>query len=118
MIAHLYKLRWRFELFFKWIKQNLAYETLLRHWRQRRQDAGLDRYLCLRPGGDHPLEFDIDSSLSPILQILSLNAFGQVPLAELIANTQSQDESSYPSNQLLLWGNGRMFVMEQRLRRA
>jgi len=49
-------------------------------------------------------ELHIDLSVSQILQILSVNAFEQVPLAELIANTQSQDESSYPPNQLMLWG--------------
>ena len=49
-------------------------------------------------------ELHIDLCLSQILQILSVNAFEQVPLAELLANTQSQDESSYPSNQLMLWG--------------
>ena len=49
-------------------------------------------------------ELHIGLSLSQILQILSVNAFEQVPLAELITNTQSQDESSYHSNQLMLWG--------------
>jgi len=39
-------------------------------------------------------ELHIDLSLSGILHILSVNAFEQVPLAELSTNTQSQDESS------------------------
>ena len=49
-------------------------------------------------------ELQLDLSLSQILQILSVNAFEQAPLAQLLATTQSQDESSYHSNQLMLWG--------------
>jgi len=48
-------------------------------------------------------ELKLDLSLSQILQVLSVNAFEQVPLAELIATTQSQDDSSYQCNQLMFW---------------
>lgn len=39
-------------------------------------------------------------SLSQILQILSVNVFEQVPLAELVAQTPSQDETYDLRNQL------------------
>jgi len=104
VIAQLYKLRWRVELFFKWIKQNLR----IKHFFGTSDNAVKTQVwiaICV-----YVLvaiirkELHIDLSLSQILQILSVNAFEQVPLAELITNTQSQDESSYPSNQLMLWG--------------
>ena len=48
-IAQIYKLRWRVELFFKWIKQNLRIKHFFGNSRQRREDADLDRSkrLCL-----------------------------------------------------------------------
>ena len=103
-IAQLYKLRWRVELFFKWIKQNLR----IKHFFGTSDNAVKTQVwiaICV-----YVLvaiirkELHIDLGLSQILQILSVNAFEQVPLAELITNTQSQDESSYHSNQLMLWG--------------
>lgn len=104
VIAQLYKLRWRVELFFKWIKQNLR----IKHFFGTSDNAVKTQVwiaICV-----YVLvavirkELHIGLSLSQILQILSVNAFEQVPLAELITNTQSQDESSYHSNQLMLWG--------------
>lgn len=91
-------------MFFKWIKQNLR----IKHFFGTSDNALKTQVwiaICV-----YVLvaiirkELHIDLCLSQILQILSVNAFEQVPLAELLANTQSQDESSYPSNQLMLWG--------------
>jgi hypothetical protein len=42
-------------------------------------------------------------SLAQILQILSVNAFEQIPLAELVAKAQSQGDSSEMPNQLMFW---------------
>lgn len=104
VIAHLYKLRWRVELFFKWIKQNLR----IKHFFGTSDNAVKTQVwiaVCV-----YVLvaiirkELQLDLSLSQILQILSVNAFEQVPLAQLLATTQSQDETPYPSNQLMLWG--------------
>lgn len=104
VIAQLYKLRWRVELFFKWIKQNLR----IKHFFGTSDNAvkiqvwiAICVYVLVAVIRK---ELHIGLSLSQILQILSVNAFEQVPLAELITNTQSQDESSYHSNQLMLWG--------------
>jgi len=91
-------------LFFKWIKQNLR----IKHFFGTSDNALKTQVwiaICV-----YVLvaiirkELHIDLCLSQILQILSVNAFEQVPLAELLANTQSQDESSYHSNQLMRWG--------------
>lgn len=49
-------------------------------------------------------ELRLDLTLSQILQVASVNAFQQVPLVELLAQTQSHEKPSYSSNQLVLWG--------------
>jgi len=48
-------------------------------------------------------ELRLDLSLSQILQVVSVNAFEQVPRAELVANTASQDDPVESRNQLMLW---------------
>ena len=102
VIAQLYKLRWRVELFFKWIKQNLR----IKHFFGTSDNAVKTQVwiaVCV-----YVLvaivrkELHLNLSLSQILQVLSVNAFEQLPLAELIAQTQSQDEPPYHSNQLML----------------
>jgi hypothetical protein len=102
-IAHLYKLRWRVELFFKWIKQNLR----IKHFFGTSDNAVKTQVwisICV-----YVLvaivrkDLKLDLSLSQILQVLSVNAFEQVPLAELIANTQFQEKPPDFSNQLMLW---------------
>jgi hypothetical protein len=48
-------------------------------------------------------ELDLQLSLSQLLQILSVNAFEQIPLPELVAQTQTRDDSLNVCNQLMLW---------------
>lgn len=102
-IAHLYKLRWRVELFFKWIKQNLR----IKHFFGTTDNAVKTQVwiaVCV-----YVLvaivrkELSLEPSLSQILQILSVNVFEQAPLLELIANSRTREESSDSCNQLMLW---------------
>ncbi len=102
-IAHLYKLRWRVELFFKWIKQNLR----IKHFFGTTDNAVKTQVwiaVCV-----YVLvaivrkELSLEPSLSQILQILSVNVFEQAPLLELIANSRTREESFESCNQLLLW---------------
>jgi len=103
VIAQLYKLRWRVELFFKWIKQNLR----IKHFYGTSDNAVKTQVwiaMCvyvlvaiLRK------ELALELSLSQMLQVLSVNVFEQVPLAELFAKTTSQDETLDSRNQLMLW---------------
>ena len=93
-IAQLYKCRWRVELFFKWIKQNLR----IKHFFGTTDNAVKTQVwiaICvyvlvaiLRK------ELGLELSQSQILQILSVNVFEQVPLAELVAKTTSPNEPS------------------------
>lgn len=102
-IAHLYRLRWRVELFFKWIKQNLR----IKHFFGTSENAVKTQVwiaVCV-----YVLvaivrkELKLELSLSQILQILSVNPFEQMPLAQLVAISASQAEDAGPRNQLMLW---------------
>jgi IS4 transposase len=103
VIAHLYRLRWRVELFFKWIKQNLR----IRHFFGTTDNAVKTQVwiaICvfvlvaiLRK------EHGIELSLSQLLQAFSVNVFEQVPLLELIANTLSQDPDPDSHKHMMLW---------------
>lgn len=102
-IAMLYKLRWRVELFFKWIKQNLR----IKHFFGTSDNAVKTQVwiaVCV-----YVLvaivrkELKLELSLSQMLQVLSVNAFEQVPLAELLAKMPPQNETLNPCNQLMLW---------------
>ena len=103
VIAKLYKLRWRVELFFKWIKQNLR----LQHFFGTTDNAVKTQIwiaICI-----YVLvaivrkELKLDLSLSQILQILSVNPFEQVAMAELVTNSISRSEPLDTRNQLMLW---------------
>jgi IS4 transposase len=90
------------ELFFKWIKQNLR----IRHFFGTTDNAVKSQVwiaICvyvlvaiLRK------EHAIELSLSQLLQVLSVNAFEQVPLLELVMKTASQDPDPNSPNQLML----------------
>lgn len=102
-IAAIYKMRWRVELFFKWIKQNLR----IKHFFGTSENAVKTQiwiavcvYLLvaiLRK------ELGLEISPAQILQILSVTPFEQVPLDELLTKSHSQDEPLCPPNQLMLW---------------
>ena len=103
VIARLYKLRWRVELFFKWIKQNLR----IKHFFGTSDNAVKTQVwiaVCV-----YVLvaiirkELELDVSLSQMLQILSVSTFEQIPLAELFANVEPQDDTLTSCNQLMLW---------------
>jgi IS4 transposase len=102
-IAHLYKLRWRVELFFKWIKQNLR----IKHFFGTSENAVKTQVwiaICVYVQvAILRRELGIAMSLSQILQVLSIHPFEQVPLAELLAKATSQTNATSPPNQLMLW---------------
>jgi IS4 transposase len=102
-IAQLYKCRWQVELFFKWIKQNLR----IKHFFGTSDDAvktqvwiAVSVYVI---AAIIHKQLGLEISLSQLLQVLSVNVFEQVPLAELVAKTQTQEELCDTRNQLMLW---------------
>jgi hypothetical protein len=101
-IALLYRKRWQVELFFKWIKQHLRLRAFLGRspnavrcqiW------AAVCAYLLVVLAKK---ELGLEQSLHQILQIVSVSAFEQTPLAELLAKSPSQETETSNSNQLLL----------------
>ena len=101
-IAQLYKCRWQVELFFKWIKQNLR----IKHFFGTSENAvktqvwiAVSVYVI---AAIIHKQLGLEMSLSQLLQILSVNVFEQVPLAELVAKTQAQKELGDTRNQLML----------------
>jgi len=102
-IAQLYKCRWQVELFFKWIKQNLR----IKHFFGTSDNAvktqvwiAVSVYVI---AAIIHKQLGLEISLSQLLQVLSVNVFEQVPLAELVAKTQTQEEICDTRNQLMLW---------------
>jgi Transposase DDE domain/Domain of unknown function (DUF4372) len=99
-IAQLYKSRWRVELFFKWIKQNLR----IKHFFGTTDNAvktqvwiAVSVYVLVAIVRK---ELGLELNLSHILQILSVNVFEQAPLVQLVAQTASQSETYDSCNQL------------------
>jgi hypothetical protein len=103
VIAFLYKCRWKVELFFKWIKQNLR----IKHFYGTSDNAVKTQVwiaICvyvlvaiLRK------QLQSERSLSEIIQIISVSAFEKVPLQQLLATSRLDSEISHSPNQLLLW---------------
>lgn len=102
-IAKLYKCRWQVELFFKWIKQNLR----IKHFFGTTDNAVKTQVwiaLCVYVlAAIVRKQLGLDMSLSQLLQVLSVNVFEQIPLAELVAKTQTRNEPCDTRNQLMLW---------------
>ena len=103
VIAMLYKLRWRVELFFKWIKQNLR----IKHFFGTTDNAVKTQVwiaVCVYVlAAIVRKELGLGPSLSQMLQIVSVSAFEQVPLVELFANITPQNDTLSSCNQLMLW---------------
>ncbi len=100
-IAQLYKSRWQVELFFKWIKQNLR----IKHFFGTTKNAVKTQVwiaVCVYVlAAILRKELGLEVSLSQILQVLSVNVFEQMPLAELVAKSASQNEMPDSRNQLV-----------------
>ena len=92
VIAELYRRRWQVELFFKWIKQHLR----IRSFYGRSENAvrcqiwsAICTYLMV---AILKKELGIQKTLYEILQIISVNAFEQIPLGELLAENKPTAE--------------------------
>ena len=103
-VAAIYKNRWKIELFFKWIKQNLrikAFYGTSENAVYSQIWIAISSYLmvaCLNK------TYKIDESLSRILQILSVNVFQKIPVTALLTPKCEKKPEASPENQLLLKG--------------
>lgn len=102
-ISRLYCLRWRVELFFKWIKQHLRikafYGTSPNAVRTQLWIA-VSVYVLV---AIIRKQLKIEASMFTILQILSVSAFDKTSLPQLFANVERQSLTDNSHNQLLLF---------------
>ena len=102
-VSRLYCLRWRVELFFKWIKQHLRikafYGTSPNAVRTQLWIAVCVYVLVaiIRK------QLKIEASMFTILQILSVSTFDKTPLPQLLAQAELQTLPDDSHNQLLLF---------------
>jgi hypothetical protein len=100
-IALLYKNRWQVELFFKWIKQHLR----IKHFYGTSDNAVKTQIwiaICVYVlVAILKKQLASERSLYSILQVLSVNAFAQKPLDQILSNLSSQDAEPDFCNQLI-----------------
>ena len=102
-IAHLFKYRWKIELFFKWIKQNLrikAFYGTSKNAVKTQIWIAISIYVLV---AIIKKQLKIDHSLSEILQILSITLFENTSLLQVLTNSQLQKEQEPVYNQLNLF---------------
>lgn len=103
IIAFLYKCRWKVELFFKWIKQNLR----IKHFYGTSDNAVKTQVwisVCVYVlAAILRKQLGAERSLSEIIQSLSVSVFEKVPLQEMLTNFGFGSEITDSSNQLMLW---------------
>jgi IS4 transposase len=100
-IAMLYKSRWQVELFFKWIKQHLR----IKHFYGTSDNAVKTQIwiaICVYVlVAILKKQLASERSLYSILQVLSVNAFAQKPVAQILSESPSQGPEPDVRNQLI-----------------
>ncbi len=101
-VANIYRLRWRVELFFKWIKQNLRIKVFY-----GTSDNAVKTQIWIAVCvfvliAILKKELQLQSSPATILSILSVNIFEKVPLAELLTEKTVSFREANSCNQLML----------------
>lgn len=102
-VALLYKHRWRIELFFKWIKQNLKIKTF---WGESENAVRTQIWIAVctyLATAVLKKELAINRNLYEILQILSVSVFDKTPLKQLLDEYQLQNFNDLSANQLTLF---------------
>lgn len=96
-VAQLYKERWKVELFFKWIKQNLR---IKRFYGNNDNAVKLQIWIAVC---DYLItaivkkQMKIDASMNQIMQVLSLSLFEKAPIKDLFDQTEAKDISIQPT---------------------
>jgi len=102
-VATLYRLRWRIELFFRWIKGHLR----IKHYYGTSPNAVKTQIwiaVCvyLMVAIIHK-ELNLPGTLHRTLQLLSVHPFEKTPMHELLTDNDFRHLEPLASNQLLLW---------------
>ncbi|CAN5786928.1 IS4 family transposase [soil metagenome] len=99
-IAKLYKHRWKIELFFKWIKQNLKIKTF---WGTSENAVRVQIWIAISAYiivAIAKKRFILKQSLYEILQVISVSVFDKMPIKDLFANQIQQNFKELNHNQL------------------
>ena len=102
-IAKIYKLRWRVELFFKWIKQHLrikAFYGTSENAVKTQIWIAVSVYVLV---AIIRKRLGLEASLYQILQILSLMLFEKTPILQALQPSDSQENLLENPNQLILF---------------
>jgi len=102
-VATIYRLRWRIERFFRWIKGHLR----IKHYYGTSPNAVKTQIwiaVCvyLMVAIIHK-QMELPGTLHRTLQLLSVHPFEKVPLHQLLTETDSRTFGHLPRNQLMLW---------------
>jgi hypothetical protein len=102
-VAKLYRLRWRIELFFRWIKGHLR----IKHYYGTSPNAVKTQIwiavaVYLMVAILHK-QLELPGTLHRTLQLLSVHPFEKGPVHELLIETDSRHLEPLNSNQLMLW---------------
>lgn len=99
-ISKLYKHRWKIELFFKWIKQNLKIKTF---WGTSENAVRVQIWIAISVYiivAIAKKRFSLKQSLYEILQVVSVSIFEKVPMKELFSHPIQQNFKEQNRNQL------------------
>lgn len=99
-VAKLYKHRWKIELFFKWIKQNLKIKTF---WGTSENAVRIQIWIAISAYiivAIAKKKFKLKQSLYEILQVVSVSIFDKTPIKELFENKIQQNFKELNPNQL------------------
>jgi hypothetical protein len=103
-IAHLYKCRWRIELFFKWIKQHLRIKAFFGTSANAVKTQIWIAICVYVLVAIIKKRLSIQCSLYTILQVLSVTAFEKTPLLKLLTESQQIDQIASQEVQMsFLW---------------
>jgi hypothetical protein len=102
-IAFLYKCRWRIEIFFKWIKQNLRIKTFFGTTENAVKTQIWIAICVYAMVFIMQKELGIEKSAYEILQILNLTLFEKASLKELLLSVNVPENKNDSCKQLLLF---------------
>ena len=101
-IAHLYRSRWRIEIFFKWIKQHLRIKAFYGYSENAIKTQlwiAIAVYVLVAIARKR---LQVEVSLHSFLQVLSVSLFEKVPILQAFEKTSLTNLPTAPDNQLSL----------------
>lgn len=102
-VAQLYKCRWQIELFFKWIKQNLRIKSFFgtsENAVKTQVWIAISVYVLI---AIIKKRFNLQLSFYTISQIFSVTAFEQMPIIQVLTDSNFTNQMTNSCNQLVLF---------------